>query len=203
MSSAANHSDDLLRELHHRVKNNFQMIGSLLNLQKRLRPPESQEDFRFVEEHVRAMAIAHQVIYTSPELMSVPVHVLVGEVLDSLVQISGHPPTVLATALVPVQHGIGLDQAIALCLFVAVVVPPFIDRAMAQGGLAQVALTLEDGRFLLTVTGDWEEQMELNLLRTRLAEAYLQQLGGEAVTHPTAPLCGTRFTLEPAKAAAI
>ena len=42
----------LVRELNHRVKNNFQIIASLMNLRKRMMPPERREDIRFIEEHV-------------------------------------------------------------------------------------------------------------------------------------------------------
>jgi two-component sensor histidine kinase len=42
-------SDRFVRELHHCVKNNFQIIASLVNLQKRALPPDRQGEVRFVE----------------------------------------------------------------------------------------------------------------------------------------------------------
>ncbi len=179
--------DDVLRELHHRVKNNFQIIASLLNLQKRMRPPERRDDLRFIEEHVQAMAIAHQVMYAAPELTSVPVNGLVGEVLDSLVQIGGIPAGVLSTEMAAIEHGMGLNQAIALCLYIAVVAPPALDRAAATGGTVRVTLAFDDPHFTLAIADDGESPVELDFLRGRLAESYLRQLGAEAV-----PPAGTR-----------
>ncbi len=187
--------DDVLRELHHRVKNNFQIIASLLNLQKRMRPPERRDDLRFIEEHVQAMAIAHQVMYAAPELTSVPVNGLVGEVLDSMVQIGGIRAGVLTTELAPIEHGMGLNQAIALCLYIAVVAPPCLDRAAAAGATARVTLEFEEPHFVLAFADECDAPVELDFLRGRLAEAYLRQLGGEAEP-PAGPRRAIRFALD-------
>lgn len=189
--------DDVLRELHHRVKNNFQIIASLLNLQKRMRPPDRRDDFRFIEEHVQAMAIAHQVLYAAPELTSVPVNGLVGEVLDSLVQIAGASPSVVITDLVALDHAMGLNQAIALCLYIAVFVPPFIDLARAtDGATVRVSLSYDEPHFIFTVAGDGDAAVELDFLRSRLTEAYLRQLGGEVEPLPAPASRGIRFALD-------
>jgi len=81
--------DDFLRELHHRVKNNFQIIASLMNLQKRMLPPERRNDLRFVEEHVQSMAVAYRIVSASTEMVQVPIDELVREVGDNLRQIAG------------------------------------------------------------------------------------------------------------------
>jgi hypothetical protein len=188
------HPDDLLRELHHRVKNNFQIIASLLSLQKRLRPPERRGDFRFIEEHVQAMAIAHQVLYAAHELTLVPVDVLIGEVLDNLAHIAAAPASVVETSLASFEYPMDVNHAIALCLYLAVVVPPYIDRAMANGnGRARVTLEFRPPELVLSISGDWIEPVELDYLRARLADSYQRQLGG--TTAPSnVPARVIRFT---------
>jgi hypothetical protein len=105
------------------------------------------------------------------------------------------PSPLLATELVALEHAMGLNQAIALCLYLAVVVPPYIDRAASLGLHVQVTLTFDEPEFVLTITGDWKEAIELDFLRSRLAEAYLRQLGGE-VAVVEAPARSIRFALE-------
>ena len=58
--------ETLLREIHHRVKNNFQLITSILNLQANLiDSPETLEIFRESQNRIKAMAMIHEQIYRS------------------------------------------------------------------------------------------------------------------------------------------
>ncbi len=63
----------LLREIHHRVKNNLQVVQSLLKMRARLLPEgETREAFDTTVERVSAMALLHERLYQTPHLEGLP-----------------------------------------------------------------------------------------------------------------------------------
>jgi len=78
----------LLREIHHRVKNNLQVVQSLLKMRARLLPGgESRGAFDATVERVNAMALLHERLYQTPDLSGLPlanyVHDLFRDVVAS------------------------------------------------------------------------------------------------------------------------
>lgn len=63
----------LLNEVHHRVKNNLQVISSLLNLHGHFVDDNTASHFQMCQQRVRAMALVHQLLYESDDISSVNV----------------------------------------------------------------------------------------------------------------------------------
>lgn len=64
----------LISEIHHRVKNNMQIISSLMNLQaSRLEDPHMQDVFQECRARVRSMAIIHEKLYASENLSKIDI----------------------------------------------------------------------------------------------------------------------------------
>jgi len=64
--------DALLREIHHRVKNNLQIVCSLLKLNSRnLKDPEARHVIEDTQHRVKAMALVHETLYRSGDLAGI------------------------------------------------------------------------------------------------------------------------------------
>ena len=77
--------ETLLREVHHRVKNNLQIISSLLHFQAK-KAQQGQEESIFTEGHdrLRAMILVHELLYRSTDLHRVPLGKYLTTLTDQL-----------------------------------------------------------------------------------------------------------------------
>jgi two-component sensor histidine kinase len=184
----------LLRELHHRVKNNFQMIASLLALQRREMPGVMRDLLRVPEDRVLAMASAYKASYASGEIGRVELVELMRDVAAQLRQSFR-----LATPMIQVGDTVGglaidLDRAVPLGLLVSEVltaalasrpdaVPLRID--IANGGMVRLTISGSAIGGAIPESG----------LARRLINAYLAQLGSSFEAEP-----GTITLVFPAEA---
>lgn len=191
----------LIRELNHRVKNNLQIIVSLMNLQKRMMPPERREDIRFIEEHVQSMSVAYRLVYATRSMIDVSLTELVTEVVSGLRQIAGLGEEHLRLDADASDALIGLDLAIALALYLAVLLPPYLDQAIATAGGITITLTVVANLLTLTISGTWTTMTRVDSLRARLMQAYAGQLNAEIFPAATYGAERLRFMVEkPARA---
>jgi len=193
-SSAAEKSA-LLLELHHRVKNNFQVITSLLSLHKKSLPVERQADIRFIEDHIQSMAVAYRIAYDSNDIAFVRLGELLYNVVDSLREIASVPSQRIVMTLDGGTLKIGLDKAISLGLYLAALLPPRLDRVLTSDQIVRIDARVEQQSILLSVSGDDAELAIPSTLRKRLVQAYIRQLkalpiasDGEAATIISIPL---------------
>lgn len=76
----------LLKEVHHRVKNNLQIIASLLNLQSRyIQDPKLLDDFSEIQNRVRSMALIHQKMYQTRDLKTINIEDYIKDLSSNLI----------------------------------------------------------------------------------------------------------------------
>ncbi len=83
--SSLQEKEILLKEIHHRVKNNLQVISSLLNLQSRtIKNEEALRIFREGEARIRSIALVHEQLYKSQNLKSIRVDEYINNLMKML-----------------------------------------------------------------------------------------------------------------------
>jgi len=77
--------ETLLREVHHRVKNNMQIISSLLSLQSRyINDNEALEIFQEGQNRVKSMALVHEKLYKSENLSNISIQDYIKDIIHYL-----------------------------------------------------------------------------------------------------------------------
>ncbi len=85
LSLSNNQKDVLIQEIHHRVKNNFQIISGLMNMQlKNISDTESRKVFEDALQRIHSMAIIHQQLHSGENLDSVKIKEFLTDILKSL-----------------------------------------------------------------------------------------------------------------------
>ena len=80
-----NENEVLLKELHHRVKNNLQVIYSLINLQKRrIDSPELHQSLSMVQNRIKTMSLVHQNLHENENFKEVNLEAYVKTIADYL-----------------------------------------------------------------------------------------------------------------------
>ncbi|PIB94787.1 hypothetical protein CSW62_20850 [Caulobacter sp. FWC2] len=147
--------DLLLREVYHRVKNNLQIIDSLLVMQRRrLSDPEARAALAGLRGRVFALGLVHHQLMGSQDLKTFDAAPFLEELSSNLLQGVATKDVRLSVNAMPLQ--VGLDFAIPLGLIVTELVTNSLKHAFPSGeGAIEVLLKRgEDDRVVLIVSDD-------------------------------------------------
>jgi two-component sensor histidine kinase len=149
LSEAVAEKNQLLKEVHHRVKNNMQIVSSLIRMQERVHT-SPEETIR----RVQAMALVHDLIYSHGEFASVNLGAYVRRLSEML---RGSAPTgTRVTFSHDLDHvAVTLDRAMPFALILSEVLTNAMRHAFPDGE-GRIAITLDhiDGHAELRVEDD-------------------------------------------------
>jgi len=209
LSVAAAHQELLMQEIHHRVKNNLQIIASLLNLQaSRIKQPEARAEFQSARDRIRALATLHRHLYAHGELHTINMRAFLNELCGQLLQAIGDgAPRDQQRVTLDIEAPelqISSDQAVPIALIVTEAVSNAAKYAFPEGrrGHIRVCLTVEGeiGRLVIEDDGvgipagraETETGVRDGLGR-QLIRGFARQLGAKLAV---AEENGTRYSLD-------
>lgn len=149
----------LLKELHHRVKNNLQLIVSLFNLQVRtLADDDGRRALLDAAGRVRAMALVHERLYQASALSPIALDSYIRELCEQLARANSAAQRGIALRIdVAAAVEVELDVAVPLGLLINELVPNSLKHGFPDGraGMIRVRLACgHDGVLVLTVSDD-------------------------------------------------
>ncbi len=206
--------DALLMEVHHRVKNNLQVINSLLRLEARRSTVAHTKDvLDDMQARIRAMALVHESLYRSDTLASVDLASYLRQLATQAFQAQSRPSGGVQLELNLESVHVGMDQAIPCGLLLNELVSNCLKHGFPAGATGHIRITLQpldapqQWRLSVCDTGvglpeNFEDQRK-NSLGLQLAADLARQLGGNLEMAPN-PGNGVAITvnfmiIEPAR----
>jgi PAS domain S-box-containing protein len=149
--------DALLQEIHHRVKNNLQVISSLINMQVRtLRDNSTRAALQQCRSRVETMAQIHEMLYQSKDYSNVPFCKYAKELTTRVLSASGLSPEEVTIRYDMQDISLGVDKAIPCALILNELLSNALKHAFPKGaGAIYIELRqLPEAHILLCVSDD-------------------------------------------------
>jgi PAS domain S-box-containing protein len=193
----------LLKEIHHRVKNNLQVISSLLYLQSRkAKTPDLQTMFLESQNRIVSMALIHEKLYQSSDLVRITFADYAYELAHFLFQSFGVDQSQVALSVEANDLALDVDNAVPCGLIINEIISNSLKYAFPNGrkGSLRIKLDLEPAdRFNLTLSDDGIglpadfEMRSATTLGTKLIERLTEQIQGTIEYSSSSQ--GTRYVI--------
>ncbi|MFM9976837.1 MAG: sensor histidine kinase [Sphingomonadaceae bacterium] len=186
LNAAVNAKTALTREVNHRVKNNLQIVTSLLTLQAdRVADPWARDALGQARARIAALGLIHRVLYerdTYNEQGTVDMQLLLAELCPQL-RTANRARANIALDCTSDDLMLSVDRAVPLTLFLVEAVTNAFRHAFADDrpGTIRTAMTTAGDHVLLTVTDDgdgYQVASSVNGMGTELMKAFATQLNG-------------------------
>lgn len=184
------HKDDMMREIHHRVKNNLQVISSLLNMQQRaLTDPAARAAISDTRQRISALALIYRALYQGPDLRRVDLGEFLEELIAQLIADTGKVAKI-ETVLSLQPLAIDPDRLAPLALFAVEAISNARKHGLAGGGRLSVTVAVEGENARLDIKDSGAAGVVLGAgdmgqgVGRTLMTAFARQLRGEVALLP-------------------
>jgi PAS domain S-box-containing protein len=187
LNKSLHEKEILLKEIHHRVKNNLQIVISLLNLQSRYIKDETiLNAIKESQNRIRAMALVHEKLYKSEDISHIDLSDYIRFLATSLFSFHNISPQKIRLTIDMKEVRIDINSAIPIGLIINELVSNSLKYAFPQGKKGEIAITGHKDADIIIIqikdTGigmpeglDWKNAESLGL---RLVISLVEQLQG-------------------------
>lgn len=137
--------DVLLRELQHRVKNNLQVIVTLVMLQqRRAQSPEVAKELELISSRIEALRLVHEKLYAAESVSTIALHEYLRELGQNLMGFFGGEAEGIELQLALSEFACGLDEAIPLALITTEFITNSVKHAFRDRA-GRISISLDTG----------------------------------------------------------
>ncbi|MDP1552496.1 MAG: PAS domain S-box protein [Methanobacteriaceae archaeon] len=157
LKSSLKEKEALLREVHHRVNNNLQIITSLLNLQSsKLEDGKSRDILMTSQSRIKSMAMIHDKLYKSQDLDSINIKNYLKEYISDIFSLYEVDRNIINYQMDVEDLNLGIDTAIPLGLVINELLINIIKYAFPKGqkGNINIEFNLKDNIYTLIISDD-------------------------------------------------
>lgn len=192
----------LLKEIHHRVKNNLQVVSSLINMQiRKLDNVTAKDALLECQSRIQAIALIHEKLYQSADYAKISFAEYVKSLMNDIFQATGTSNNTIAFELDILKTSLAIDKAIPCALIINELVTNSIKHAFPnnQRGVINIKMQMENGRYTLMVSDngigleDGFHLKETSSLGLQLVTILVDQLKGEIKVENKS---GTHYTIQ-------
>ncbi|UTB33651.1 MAG: response regulator [Methanobacterium sp. ERen5] len=187
LRSSLNEKEVLLKEIHHRVKNNMQIISSLINLQSDYATDESTiKMFEDSKHRIRTMALIHEKLYVSEDISLINFSKYINSLTTKLLEFYSLKSRLITLKVISDNITMDIDSAIPCGLLINELLSNSIKYAFPDGreGNIIIKMHIKDGYYVLSVEDDgvgFPEDIDFrnpNTLGLQIVQTLTQQLEG-------------------------
>jgi len=157
IKASLNEKEVLLKEINHRVKNNLQIISSLLNLQSRdIKDERALRSFQVSQDRIKAMALVHEKLYQSEDLARIDFGEYIRSLATDLGSSYGLSSREIALKIDVEGILLGVDIAIPCGIIVNELVANSLKHAFPGNRSGEIAISFREfeGQYTMVIKDD-------------------------------------------------
>jgi two-component sensor histidine kinase len=147
--------DVLIQEMHHRVKNNLQVILSLIDMQSRnTMNPESSEVFKDCKSRIRSIALVHDILYRTSDFTQIDFSIYAVRFVEDLLKLYSPTSCTISSVIQLPELKLAINKAVPLGLLLNEIITNSLKHGFTGRGQGRILLEQRPTEGIVLIASD-------------------------------------------------